>query len=103
MGLAVGSGGGADSHWGTRKWEPGRPPVLLNQTWVLIQVQCQVVKEREVIVIKADTWRTANPCQTPGKLLKGFSKAVYRPPEGRGSQSCDPLVHGSLVGEVTGG
>ena len=24
-GLAVGSGGGADSHWGTRKWEPGRP------------------------------------------------------------------------------
>ena len=34
-GLAMGSGGGADSHWGTRKWEPGRPPcLLLNQTWV---------------------------------------------------------------------
>ena len=24
--LAIRSGGGADSHWGTRSWEPGRPP-----------------------------------------------------------------------------
>ena len=24
--LAMRPGGGADSHWGTRNWEPGRPP-----------------------------------------------------------------------------
>ena len=24
--LAICSRGGADSHWGTRNWEPGRPP-----------------------------------------------------------------------------
>ena len=35
--------------------------------------------------------------------LKGFSKAVYRPSEGGGHRVCDLLVHGSLVGEVTGG
>ena len=40
--------------------------------------------------------------QTPDSL-KGFRKAVYRPPEGGGHRVCDPLVHGSLVGEVTGG
>ena len=34
--------------------------------------------------------------------LRGFSKAAYRPPEGGGHRVCDPLVHGSLVGEGTG-
>ena len=37
--------------------------------------------------------------------LEGFRKAVYRPHGGGGAghRVCDPLVHGSLVGEVTGG
>lgn len=31
--LAMGPGGGADRHWGTRKWKLGRPGGLDSATW----------------------------------------------------------------------
>ena len=104
-GLAGGSGGGADSHWGTRKWEPGSS-VLLTQTWVhppelniasLLTPGCG--KESEAIVMKVPIQRGRVACA----LYPELPKQLYRPQEGGGHRACDLLVHCSLVGEVTGG
>ena len=58
-GLATDSGGGADSHWGTRRVRGWEAPVLLNQTWVRLP-KCSranlltpvVVKESRALIVK---------------------------------------------------
>ena len=50
-GLATDSGGGADSHWGTRRVRGWEAPVLPNQTWVRLP-KCSKANLLTLVVVK---------------------------------------------------
>ena len=95
--LAMGSGGGADSHWGTRKWEPGRP-LLLNQIWVhmpefnkasLLRPGCSKGKWSDNYK-STDTKRTGGLCSKPWTPWRVSGKQLY----GRGKVK---ILHNLLL------
>lgn len=59
-----------DSLWGTRSWEPGSVPVLLNQVHTpecskASRLTPGAVKERAALMVKAPVRGDREPCSTP--------------------------------------